>query len=401
MTTVRRLWLAFYVMVACFGCGRPWNPRITEVQSPALIGASAEPQLSTFGDRTILSWIERKSSAKGDADVAWLKFSERTATGWTAPAVAATGDDWFLNWADVPSVVRISSTLLAAHWLESNGPDPEGYDVRVSFSRDDGKTWSAATSPHHDGTPTEHGFASLFPAHDGGLGMVWLDGRAGETMSIRSATFSSDGTQTSEAVVHDRVCECCPTAAVVTGDGVIAAFRNLGDNQVRDIHVARMAGDKWSTPSAVHNDDWRIDACPVNGPALSADGQTVAVAWFNAKVDQGHVFAAFSNDGGRSFGEAIRVDDASALGRVDVALLSDGSAAVAWIEFVEGRSQFRIRRVSANGALTPSTVVSALASGRASGYPRLARAGQELIFAWTELQNGKTTVRTASWMMER
>jgi hypothetical protein len=84
-----------------------------------------------------------------------------------------------------------------------------------------------------------------------------------------------------------------------------------------------------------------------------------------------------------------------------VALLSDGSAAVAWIEFVEGRSQFRIRRVSANGALTPSTVVSALASGRASGYPRLARAGQELIFAWTELQNGKTTVRTASWMMER
>jgi hypothetical protein len=401
MTTVRRLWLAFYVMVACFGCGRPWNPRITEVPSPALVGASAEPRLSTFGDRTILSWIERKPSTEADADVASLKFSERTTTGWTAPAVAATGDDWFLNWADVPSVVRISSTLLAAHWLESNGPDPEGYDVRVSFSHDDGKTWSAPVSPHHDGTPTEHGFASLYPVHDGGLGMVWLDGRAGETMSIRSATFSSDGTQTSEAVVHDRVCECCPTAAVVTGDGVIAAFRNLGDNQVRDIHVARLAGDKWSTPSAVHNDDWRIDACPVNGPALSADGQNVAAAWFNAKVDQGHVFAAFSKDGGRSFSEAIRIDDASALGRVDVALLSDGSAAVAWIEFVEGRSQFRIRRVSANGAQTPSTVVSALASGRASGYPRLARAGRELIFAWTELQNGKTTVRTASWMMER
>jgi hypothetical protein len=271
----------------------------------------------------------------------------------------------------------------------------------VSFSRDDGKTWSAPTSPHHDGTPTEHGFASLYPVHDGGLGMVWLDGRAGETMSIRSATFSSDGKQTSEAVVHDQVCECCPTAAVVTGDGVIAAYRNLGENQVRDIHIARMTGDKWSTPSAVHNDDWRIDACPVNGPALSADGQNVAVAWFNAKVDQGHVFAAFSKDGGRSFGEAIRVDDASALGRVDVALLGDGSAAVAWIEFIEGRSQFRIRRVSANGALTPSTVVSALASGRASGYPRLARAGRELIFVWTELQNGKTTVRTASWVMDR
>ena len=33
-------------------------------------------------------------------------------------------------------------------------------------------------SPHHDGTQTEHGFASLFQAPGAGLGMVWIDGRA-------------------------------------------------------------------------------------------------------------------------------------------------------------------------------------------------------------------------------
>ena len=38
-------------------------------------------------------------------------------------------------------------------------------------------TWSAPFSPHHDGTKTEHGFASLFDT-GGGLGLVWLDGRA-------------------------------------------------------------------------------------------------------------------------------------------------------------------------------------------------------------------------------
>jgi hypothetical protein len=229
--------------------------------------------------------------------------------------------------------------------------------------------------------------------------LVWLDGRAGETMAVRSATFGRDGAQTSEALVHDGVCECCPTAAAVTSDGVVVAYRNLGDQSVRDIYVARSTGSAWSTPAAVHNDDWRIDACPVNGPALSANGQAVAVAWFNAKVDQGHVFVAFSHDGGRTFGSATRVDDASALGRVDVALLDDDSAAVAWIEYAEGRSQFRLRRVTATGSLSPSTIVSSLASGRASGYPRLARAGRELIFAWTESQEGTTRVRTASWSM--
>ena len=399
MTLVRRCWSALLcIAIAAVGCARPWKPQITEIQSPAPAGASAEPQLTTFGDRTILSWIEKAGPQNG-TDSASLKFSERTASGWTSPIVVSSGDDWFLNWADVPSVVRVSNTLLAAHWLQSNGPDPEGYDLRVAFSKDDGKTWSAPTTPHHDGTPTEHGFASLYPSRDGGVGMVWLDGRAGENMAIRSATFSSDGKQTSESVVHDRVCECCPTAAIATADGAIVAYRNLGDEQVRDIHVARLSGSTWSTPAPVHNDDWRIDACPVNGPAIAADGRTVVVAWFNAKVDQGHAFVAFSSDGGQTFANPVRVDDDSALGRVDVALLDDGSAAVVWIEYAEGRSQFRLRRVSRDGSTTPSTVVSPLASGRASGYPRLARAGHELIFAWTESQDGRTRVRTASWVM--
>lgn len=398
MAPVRRLRLAAFIAVALVtGCAKAWNPQIREIVSPAAADISSEPRLTTFGSRTILSWVERSE------ETASLKFAERTASGWTTPATVSSGDDWFVNWADVPSVARVSDALLAAHWLQSNGPDPEGYDVRLVFSRDDGRTWSKPVSPHHDGTPTEHGFASLYPTGDGGVGLVWLDGRAGETMAVRSATFSKDGAQTSEAVVDERACECCPTAAAATADGVIAAFRNLGDNDVRDIYVARWPGaaqDTWSSPSPVHNDDWRIDACPVNGPAIAAAGRIVAVAWFNAKVDQGHAFVAFSSDGGRTFGAPARVDDASALGRVDVALVDDHSAAVVWIEYVEGRSQLRLRRVSDNGTLSPSTVVSPLASGRASGYPRLTRSDHELLFAWTESQEGKTRVRTASWSMQ-
>lgn len=396
MTAVRRLWPVVCCLVTLsVSCGRAWDPKIVELPSPAAERISAEPRLTAFKRRVILSWIERVD------ETASLKFAERTPAGWTEPRLVASGDDWFVNWADVPSVVRVGEQLIAAHWLQMNGPDPEGYDVKLAWSRDDGKTWSAPASPHHDGTPTEHGFASLYPAPGGGLGLVWLDGRAGETMAVRSATFDSGGAQKSEAVVDDRVCECCPTAAVATTDGIVAAYRDQSNDQVRDIYVARFASGAWSKPAAVYHDDWRIDACPVNGPALAADGSRVAIAWFNAKVDQGHAFVAFSTDGGSTFGSPIRVDDASSLGRVDVALLADGSAAVAWIEFADGRAQFRLRRITPAGARSDSTVVSGLASGRASGYPRLTRAGDELVFAWTESQSDTTRVRTASMRLQR
>jgi hypothetical protein len=370
---------------------------VMALTSPAASN-SAQPQLSALGDRVVLSWVERSGES------ATLRFSERTDTGWTEARTVATGTNWFVNWADVPSVIPLQHESMAAHWLQNSAASDDSYDVRLSFSRDRGRTWSASVTPHHDGTHTEHGFASLFPMPGQGLGVVWLDGRqmkegapegvdAGN-MSLRGALFAPDGHQASEVAIADRVCECCPSAAAVTADGPIVAYRNRTSDEVRDIYVSRLVGGKWTEPRAVHNDHWRIAACPVNGPALSAKGRDVAVAWFTAAGDEGHVYAAFSSDAGETFGPPVRIDDVGAVGRVDVELLADGSAAVTWIEFADQRSTFRIRRAERTGSRSASLAVSAIASGRSSGYPRLARRGNELIFAWTDAGD-RPQVRTA------
>ena len=39
--------------------------------------------------------------------------------------------------------------------------------------------------------------------------------------------------------------------------------------------------------------------------------------------------------------------------------------------------------------------IAGLAASRTSGYPRVARHGDELVFAWTETQNGAPQVRIA------
>jgi hypothetical protein len=373
---------------------------IQSIASPAAPG-SAQPQLTVSGKGVLLSWIERTGS------FAALKFAERTANGWTAVRQVAAGSDWFVNWADVPSVLRLADGSIYGHWLQKSGTGTYAYDVRLARSTDDGRTFSASFLPHDDGTQTEHGFASLFQMPGAGLGLVWLDGRAMEgsagheahsepaaAMSVRGAVYDITGTQKSEGPIDLRVCECCPTAAAVTAEGPIVAYRDRSDEEIRDIYVSRHVNGKWTTPAAVHHDNWKIAACPVNGPALSAVDRNVAVAWFSAADDEGHAYAAFSSDAGASFGAPIRLDDASALGRVDVQLLPDGSALATWIEFADGRAAFRVRRVDPAGRRGPAVAVAGLNAGRSSGYPRMARSGEEVVFAWTETAD-TPGVRTA------
>jgi hypothetical protein len=384
-----------------------WQPTVEPLPSPAA-EPSAQPQMTVSPRGVLLSWIERSGTR------AMLKFAERTAGGWSSPQSVASGDDWFVNWADVPSVLRLDDGTLAAHWLQKSGPDTYAYDVRLAYSKDDGRTWSPSFTPHHDGTKTEHGFASLFQMPGAGLGLIWLDGRgmaalAGHeghgtpagAMSVRFATFDTTWKQTSEMPVDLRVCECCPTAAAMTSDGPVVAYRNRSEDEIRDIYVARFEKGKWTEPRAVHHDNWKIAACPVNGPVLSANGRDVVIAWFTVKDGVGHAYAAFSSDSGRTFGQPIRLDETTALGRVDVTLLPDGSAVATWIEFANQQSSFSLRRVYRSGQTSPIARVTAIEGSRASGYPRLAHHGDELLFAWTAQAAGQPRVLAAAAQLRR
>jgi len=367
--------------------------RIEPLASPA--GAnSSEPQLTSRGDRVILSWLE----VSGER--ATLKFAERTPSGWSNAQTVASGTHFFINSFDVPSVRALADATLVAHWEERLGADEDSdaSKVMLSWSKDEGRTWSRPVTPHHDGTNTEHGFASLFQAPGAGLGLVWIDGRATnpETesgdMSLRASVYDAAGKPLREMTVAPRVCECCSTSAAETSDGVIVAFRNRGATEVRDIYVSRFADGRWSAPAIVHADGWMIDACPINGPSVSARGRDVAVAWFMAKNDQGRAFVAFSHDAGRTFAEPVRVDDAGSLGRLGVQLLDDGSAAVIWIERANQRSQLRVRIITPAGMRsTPVTI----ADTEGSRYPRMIRDRGELLFSWTGTEKGPSQVRTA------
>lgn len=368
---------------------------ILEIASPAGPG-SGQPSLETLEDAVLLAWTE------GSAGEGHRLLTATLRDGWDAPRLVVERTGLFVNWADFSLVKRTGPGTLAAHWLVRYPAGGAAYRIEAAFSRDGGATWSEPWTPHEDGTVSEHGFVSWFGMPDGGTGLVWLDGRgyaaseaepsdgdrdghAGPQMSLRFRSVATDGSPSPETVLDPRTCDCCQTTVASTADGPIVAYRGRSDDEIRDIEVVRWAPGGWSEPRLVHADGWRIEGCPVNGPALAARDRDVAIVWFTAAAGTPRVKLAFSSDAGRSFGDPVVVDDGHPEGRVDVVMTPDRGVWISWLERTEGGADVRVRRVAGDGRAANSLTVAASSESRASGFPRMAihpRGG--LVLAWTD-----------------
>jgi hypothetical protein len=375
-----------------------WLAEITAIANPATAG-SRYPRLAAAPDGTVvMSWLAPEPDG-GHA----LRYAYWSEGGFGAAATVASGEDWFVNWADFPSVVPGDDGLLAAHWLRKLPGHAYAYEVRLAISADRGRQWSEPATPHDDGTATEHGFVSLLP-QDGGVLAAWLDGRhtsgghdhasGSGAMTLRALSLARDGGAAGTGVELDaRVCDCCQTGAALATDGPVIVYRDRDASEVRDIALVRWTDRGWSEPVRVHADGWRMPACPVNGPAVAARGAQVAVAWFTAP-DRPRVRLAFSGDGGANFGAPLEVAAGAPLGRVDLVLLADGRAVVSWLEAGTSGARVLVQPWTQDGAAGEARVVTPSTGARSTGFLQLALAGDDLLFAWTDDGN-PSAVRTA------
>ena len=367
-----------------------------EALDPPLGEGSLWPKLSTLGDKVVLSWQER------DAENMWsVKMATLDEAGWTTAQTVARSTaerEFFVNWADFASVDILKPDLLIAHWLLRGPTAGYDYGVRVARSMDGGRTWTEPWTPHTDETRTEHGFVSKFPLDDGGIGLVWLDARNSVdtdgakgvpgAMDLRYRSLDQRGVPGPELLLDEGVCDCCQTDAAVSTTGPVVVYRDRSAEEVRDIYLTRLIHGQWTEGTPVHRDGWVIPACPVNGPAVAARGNELAVAWFTGVGDEPKARVAFSADGGVSFGEPIRFDEGRPLGRVDVLWLENGSALVMWLERRPRSGEILVREVWPDGRIGGEAVVTTTSAGGDSGFPRMILDGiGRVVFAWTQTGN--------------
>jgi hypothetical protein len=348
-------------------------------------GASA-PFLSASGNTLLLSWLEPVANT----DRVALRFARMTDGKWSAARTIVERNDFFVNWADFPSIVADGRGVLYTHWLQKTGQGTYAYDVRMTVSRDGGQTWDESFVLNRDGKQTEHGFVSLAPIARGGVGAAWLDGRKmggghdehGE-MTVRYATIDSKGRITSDVELDARACECCATGLAMTSSGPVIVYRDRSADEIRDIAVVSLN----TRPRPVHADGWKINGCPVNGPQIDAIDAVSAVAWFTAANDLPRVHVSFSTDGAKTFSKPIRIDEGKPLGRVDVLMMDRTTALATWVEQTSGGAEIRARLVRAGG-VEPAVRIADSSPSRAAGFPRIARLGRDVWVAWTIPKKG-------------
>ena len=103
------------------------------------------------------------------------------------------------------------------------------------------------------------------------------DNRMDTGMTLRAASMDSNGTVSQEQVIDDSVCDCCRTDIAIASSGRIAVYRDRTEQEIRDIYITRRIEGAWQTGVPISDDGWEIAGCPVNGPAIVAQGDLVAV----------------------------------------------------------------------------------------------------------------------------
>lgn len=398
----------------------------TYAVSPWLLIAgngSAQPDLIVAPNgRLLLTWI---SSEVGRRPA--LLFAVYDGKRWQhASRTVAVGTGLFANWADTPHLAATRDGAFWVHWLQKS-PDAAGaYDILLSRSRSNGRSWSPPIMVNDDGTASEHGFVSLWAQSDDALGAAWLDGRntvaaathaddkeahAGHDghagpMTLRAALFDNYLQRSHDVQLDAMTCDCCQTDVAITARGALLAYRDRTAQEIRDILTTRFDGATWTTPQRVHADDWKMPACPVNGPAIAARGNDAVVAWYTAAGDPSTgsgqavptLKIARSTDAGDRFAALVIVDRGDAMqGRVDVAF--DGKQAwVLWLREDDGGQSLWLARYAADLSreLQRLEVARLQGRGRGTGFPKLALRGEVAYVVWTDVVDGKPRLQGAT-----
>ena len=364
---------------------------------------NAQPNLVSSNGTLSLSWISSKKENKAS-----LHFSQFKKGKWIKPRTIAYGNDWFVNWADFPAHA-INEDLIITSYLKKSASGTYTYDVILNLQKLSGEKIKEDFLLNTDGVTAEHGFVSIIPNNKKGFFITWLDGRNTvekkldghhKPMTIRFAEITNKGDIIKESELDASTCDCCQTSIAITNNGPIVVYRDRSEKEVRDIYSVRNINGVWQDPSPIHNDGWKVNGCPVNGPKVAVNSTNLAIAWFTVFNDSPLVNVSFSKNDGDSFGTPLKISDHNAIGRVDVAFLNSKQVIVSYMEFDDIGTYLRIKKVSINGKVSKPITISKIDGGRNTGVPQLEIINNEMIIVWTISIDGINQLKSVKLSLE-
>ncbi len=356
------------------------------------------PMLFASKNHLLMSWTEKPNDSLSSTH-----YSSLQDTLWSKPEKIGEGYKRFVNWADFPAIAENNGNLLS-YTLDKSADGTYTYDIKMTGKGSDASEWSKSFVLHKDGTKSEHGFVSMAPTTDGHFFVSWLDGRnttgvhdhhSQGAMTLRGAFVRANGEILEALELDARTCDCCQTSVAMTQNGPVVVYRDRDENEIRDISIRRYQAGSWTSAQCVYPDNWKIAGCPVNGPKAISRENLLAIAWYTAAENKPQVKLIFSEDNGESFSAPVLIDKGATIGRVDVDFIDNQTVLMSWVGSKDDHTALMCIKVNKNGPVGEAFEISKLDPSRASGFPQLEIFGGRAYFAWTEVSQDKTQVKSA------
>jgi hypothetical protein len=425
-TTICRAGLLLVVCLAATSTG------VTQPRSEIAVAAraNANPSLAALGQFAVVVWSAATSAGVTDVYAGTSRDGGRTFSAPIrvnrTPGDASVGGEQPPRVTLVPNAGRDPSIVVV--WTAK---DSGGTRLVSARSSDGGKSFLAPTRVPGSESPGNRGWESIATTRDGDVVALWLDHRdlpsrsgqathshadhrrdaaqAAQTDGVARAQlsklfFGRLSTPDSARALTGGVCYCCKTAVATGSDGSIhAAWRHVYPGNIRDIAFTMSSdgGRTFIPPVRVSEDQWVIDGCPENGPAIAVDAsRRIHVVWPTlipgrtpASEPTLGLFYATSRDG-RTFTPRQRIPTEGVPRHPQIAVGSRGGIIVVWDEQTRGPRRTAVGRGTTTANGTVQFVRQPIEDGESAVYPAVATVDDAVIVAWTSGPAGQTKLRT-------
>ncbi len=378
---------------------------------------NANASVASRGSFVGVAWTARTSEGVTDVYSSTSRDGGRT---FSAPVrVNQIAGDASVSGEQPPRVVltpgRSSMPSVVVLWTAKS---PAGTRLVSARSVDGGKSFGTPTPLPGSTAAGNRGWESAAVTAKGEVVAVWLDHREaiagpgvaaaahqhGDTaQAVVPATdgvaraqlsqifFANLGTAANAHSLAAGVCYCCKTS-IATGSGgtIVAAWRHVYPGSVRDIAFARSTdgGRTFSPPVRVSDDNWVLNACPENGPAVAVDrANAIHVVWPTLLPGPAGteptlaLFYATSKDGVH-FTKRQQIPTEGAARHPQLTVNASGNITVAWDEQVKSTRRVVVGRgtVDSHGVLR---LTRQPVSDEAATYPVVSTLPDATLVVWT------------------
>jgi hypothetical protein len=391
----------------------------------------ANANVSIVADGAFVAAVWSAATAGGTTDVFAAVSRDGGDTFGPPVRVNSTPGDARVNGEQPPRVALAAAATgvprIAVIWTSKTAA---GTALLTSRSSDGGRTFTVAKLVPGTDAAGNRGWEAIGADPKGVIHAVWLDHRrmaapdASRTAAAHqhgahaeagaSAAQKPDGvamaqrsdlyfdTLADEAPpkpIAPGVCYCCKTAIAFGRNGEIyLAWRHVYPGNFRDMAFSASTdgGSTFAPPLRVSQDNWMLEGCPDDGPAMRVDSQgRIHIVWPAVVDEHGTpvkaLFHAYSTDG-RSFSPRVRIPTAGHANHPQLDVAADGALVLAWDE--SGGGSRRI--VHGRGVLDERGRASfsrAALSGETGVYPAIAAAQAGPLVAWTSGAPDRSVIR--------